>query len=403
MSPKGGTIPIRVSIHKLRIRAASGTHNKDVAARMVARLKEAGQYDHLVPLIRDVAIGKLTPMEFMQVTEGKVFAKWRPRSLVPLVRAINLYVTGLDKSAKHRQEVGYALHALAKTGSKRATADDVPELLEAERERRRVAKQAPAFNHLRNYCRGFLRNRLGSDSEAYQRVKDMAPLAVTERREGHPCTVEEAVQITTMLGEHFGPVWFAMCLTGAMPDEVWGGKVYRDSESGHLHVRGTKRKARNRLVPLVFNADLIVERPVFSVWMMRQRLKAASGGRVQLYDARRTAARWWALAGVPYPHQQAYLGHSKSMTGLYQAGNERPYLDTDAALVSAFLEASVKKSAGVESVSPLPLKGSNLDSPDPESGPASSTDANKHNPARLIASGAKESTIACQESCGGQS
>ena len=57
-------------------------------------------------------------------------------------------------------------------------------------------------------------------------------------------------------------------------------------------------------------------------------------------------ALWLGFAGLARVHQDAYMGHGpKTMTELYQSGNERPYLAADAVRARTWILAALQASA----------------------------------------------------------
>jgi len=69
------------------------------------------------------------------------------------------------------------------------------------------------------------------------------------KRPKHPQNPERGLAIRQALGGAIGDAWWALCCTGMLPDEFFSGKWA--VEDGRVHVKGTKREARDRCVPLL--------------------------------------------------------------------------------------------------------------------------------------------------------
>jgi hypothetical protein len=118
-------------------------------------------------------------------------------------------------------------------------------------------------------------------------------------------------------------MWRMMLMTGMGPHELlrcmWG------EEEGGIRIHGTKRAARNRLVPLV--TSLSVE--LRSDQMLSKAIRPYG---LTMYDGRRVYAQVMELAGIPRSRRMAYMGHAAGdVTALYERQEVRAYLEADAA------------------------------------------------------------------------
>src|SRR5260370_160380 len=87
-----------------------------------------------------------------------------------------------------------------------------------------------------------------------------------------------------------------------LPDEFFGGKWA--VEDGRVHVRGTKREARDRHVPL------LTELPSPAITKQQfERALRSSGLGVRPKDGRDSFALWCDLAGIPQGWKRALMGH----------------------------------------------------------------------------------------------
>jgi integrase len=148
-----------------------------------------------------------------------------------------------------------------------------------------------------------------------------------------------------------GALW-GMALTGMGPREFFDGwKI----EAAGVHVPGTKRKARNRVVPLVM-ADRFSSatggRELTTDHRARRFAKAlavASGDTVQPYDLRRTFATWMEKAQIPRSRRRRYMGHSLGdVTELYEDEEVERYLSEDAAKLEGFVRAGERGTLKLE-------------------------------------------------------
>jgi hypothetical protein len=87
-----------------------------------------------------------------------------------------------------------------------------------------------------------------------------------------------------------------------LPDEFFSRKW--TAEDGRVHVKGTKREARDRYVPLL--AEL---RPSTMTKQQFERALRQSGLGVRPKDGRDSFALWCDLAGIPQGWKRALMGH----------------------------------------------------------------------------------------------
>ncbi len=87
-----------------------------------------------------------------------------------------------------------------------------------------------------------------------------------------------------------------------LPDEFFSGKWA--VEDGRVHVKGTKREARDRYVPLL--TDVL---PSAMTKQQFERALRKSGLGVRPKDGRDSFALWCDLAGIPQGWKRALMGH----------------------------------------------------------------------------------------------
>jgi integrase len=146
--------------------------------------------------------------------------------------------------------------------------------------------------------------------------------------------------------QHFGALW-GMALTGMGPKEFFDG--WKIAGAG-VHVPGTKRRARNRTVPLALGERYSGAKgdnrqaPEWRARLFADALKAASNGAVQPYDLRRTYATWMEAAQIPRSRRKQYMGHSLGdVTDIYEQYEVAEHLAADAAKLEAFVRAGEKE------------------------------------------------------------
>ncbi len=318
------------------LNVSAGTPRRRMVRRlreMTRALIEEGRYDYLA-LLREKEI---TPLRLLtQLGGGSIHTLPPAGAFRPVAETVAPWIAGLTATARHKVNCAFHLkRLLALDGAARPA--DFPGLLT----RLRVADEARgafrSYNYARAVALAYLRDHGGQRTETYTQTLAVRVLPTTRKRQGHPCTPDEAWGLACDLGLVWGRVWLAQCLTGMGNEELWGAW---STEDGGYHIAGTKRAGRNRLVP----ALCALARPPLGleagVRLYRKALRAASGGKVQPYDARRTYAKWLALAGVDRVHQDALMGHGPAtMTELYQRGNVAPYLAGIGAQLAAVVRA----------------------------------------------------------------
>jgi integrase len=140
-------------------------------------------------------------------------------------------------------------------------------------------------------------------------------------------------------------VW-ALATTGMRPAEYWSrnGAAWADLLS-HIHVYGTKTTAAKRPT---FSLRPHARPPMCGEQFFRRAFAAATEKAIRegldVYSLRRTFAALCESARIEPSRARAYLGHGpKTVTDLYLRTNVLPFVEQDAALVSAWIEAERAK------------------------------------------------------------
>ena len=313
-----------------RIKRATGTTDRSVfksLSGMLDILYNMGRVD----LLRAIRDGKLRLHDVWATFRlGHLNELPDVDSLKPLREAWIEWARASDVSGRYKADRERSLHRLGVTREHAIT--ELPELLVAYRFNCQREQHAPAFRQTKSIVQAFLRDRLGRSHAIYVRVSDIQSLKAGPKGKPNPQTPEQARVIREALGKH-GDTWWAMCCTGMMPDELWGGKW--KVGPNYIHIMGTKREARDRKVPRIFTPvkPLLSQATTFN-----HALTKATGGTVQPYDARRTFSHWLEEAAITRTRIKMYMGHAaKDVTDLYLRHELAAYLESDAELLRAYL------------------------------------------------------------------
>ncbi len=304
-----------------RICRASGTTDGKLFDKLCLMLEELSAH-HQLETLRAIRDGKLKLLE--------VWASYRTYGVkrLPsvelaqsLATAVRAWLAGVDVKEKTARDYRYAFEKFVTPES---MISDLPRLLA----RYRDGAKGRMFNLARAAAQAFARDTLGRDSELWQQVAALRPKTV-HRKPGHPLSPAAARVVVRALKDR-GMMWWAMCSTGMGPGEYWGAW---EVEDGGIRIHGTKREARDRVVPQVFTpVHPTVLYPAF-----RRSLKAFDPI-LTVYDARRTFAHWLELANIPKSRCLRYMGHALTRVDeLYTDHDPSAFLIEDAAALKRFV------------------------------------------------------------------
>jgi hypothetical protein len=163
-------------------------------------------------------------------------------------------------------------------------------------------KTGAQFNRVCDKVRAFLRDTLTTDHAIYQSLETIEPLPQLVKRPKRPLRPDEARTVANQLGGEAGRIFWVLCCTGMLPKEYFtdGWSV----QDGRLHIKGQKRKGRDRIIPLLCE----MPDPTIGRYQFGEYMRWANLG-VTPKDARDSFALWCRLAGIPEPWTQALLGH----------------------------------------------------------------------------------------------
>jgi hypothetical protein len=261
---------------------------------MCRTLYEAGKDE----LLRDLRAGRVTLREVWAIYRT---GDWRrlpaAQHALPFARSYEAWCA--TKPAAYARFAGWARNAIAPAPE---TLADLRRALLRYRAASEGANRGAMFNRVLATIRAFLRDTVTTDHVLYHDVASLQGLPEPVKRPKHPKNPDQARAIREALGSDIGNAWWALCCTGMLPDEFFSGKWA--IEDGSVHVKGTKREARDRYVPLL--NDLL--RPAMTKQQFERALRRSGLG-VRPKDGRDSFALWCDLAGIPQGWKRALMGH----------------------------------------------------------------------------------------------
>lgn len=260
------------------------------------------------------------------------------KTIVPLVSTMREWIANKRCSEEHRASMRQSLRYIESQARSNAAVADLPAIV------MKLDHTLPdsSFNHLRVHVLGFLRSTLKRSHPLYTQVWDIEPHTVTATRQNHPRTTAEMVALTKKLSAGHARNAWGMALTGMGPKEYWGRwHIGVD----RIHVFGTKRKGRDRDIPLVQR----ISTPYATPKAFAEALKHVDGNLSTPYDMRRSYANWMEAAGIIRARRMMYLGHGKKdVTDLYEQHEVQAFLLEDAEKLRRFIGAT--ETAGLQLV-----------------------------------------------------
>ena len=327
-----GTLWLKVTLGTIKLDQASGTNDPKLLRRlkeMLHTLWEAGRGE----LIQGVKDKLYSPLDLWQhYSQGKWEALPSPTQVRPLEPMLAAWSASQTNRFSRVTSRTYVRRILEHAGPN-PTLASLPKAIAGYREVAESKGHAQQFNHARAAAHACIRVTpgLGRHSPLWLAVAQVPRLPVTRKFPPNPQRPAQAWAIRERIGGEDGRIWWWLCCTGMGPDEYFEDKWA--VEDGRLHIYGTKRKGRDRLVPLVVD-DL--ERTTLNKAKWQDRFRRKRFG-VTPYDGRRSFSIWMAEAGIPEHRHAAYMGHgARSQTLHYQRVTDQ-YLDEDETLLRALL------------------------------------------------------------------
>lgn len=362
----GGTLMIDRSFRGIgRIHRASGIKREATFNLFNHGLTELADEPAGREWIRAFQRGDVEGVDLWGVIKtGKWRTPPRPETAGSLVDAIAAWREDTkaqvsDDTYRVRHELVTRVRVAARGG---ATVEELPNVL---REMKRQMKDAPAtFNLLRNYIRAFVRDTLGTRHELYQVIKhDIGPIVIPghakkKERKRHPLSPGEVLLLASKFptkhrggaegAPGHGHIAIGMALTGMHPKEYFGDW---SQYLTHVHVHGTKREGRDRLVPKLYPSTLwphrMLKRPTISKHSFERAFAAARKAAKLMctpLDLRRSHSTWMESAGVERTLRRIIRGHGpKDVGDLYETRELQKHLADVGQLMIAWIDAQLEQ------------------------------------------------------------
>lgn len=239
-----------------------------------------------------------------------------------------------DDTYRVRNELITKVREVARAST---TVDELPAIL--RKVRARMERTPASFNLLRNYARAFVRDTLGTRHEVYQAIKhDVKAIRIPghakkKERKRHPLSPSDVLLLASKFStrhpggaegaQGHGFYVIEMALTGMHPKEFFGEW---EQKIGYVHVHGTKRESRDRMVPKLYPSALwphrMLKRPTITKHSF-ERAFAVARRAAKLnctpLDLRRSFSNWLEQAGIERALRRVYRGHGPTDIGdLYE-------------------------------------------------------------------------------------
>lgn len=309
-----------------RIAVRAGTRHAPTVRElqtMLRAFRSQGRWDLLLA-IRD---RQLTPLYALTLWRQNRLTEIPEARVVPPFRDAAYAWSDSRESPSHRRATRATFRRLPD-----GAIGDLPDLL------RRVRSEWPhrTWNMAREHVSGFLRDELDPTHPLYRAVRALRPWPTEPREKGRPRSVDEARAIAEALGGLAGRMWWTLCITGMRNIEYWGDEW--EEQLRGIQIPTAKKRKKPRLVPRI--APTV--RPALGERWFRRKLVTVGAKLgltdLQVYDARRTYARWMEEAGIIKTNRDAYMGHgARTVSDLYTAGILPGQLAADAAKLRAYI------------------------------------------------------------------
>jgi hypothetical protein len=312
-----------------RIKRATGTTNPVVRrkySRMLDTLKDEGQ----IGILRSIRDGLVTFAEVYDAFQRRALNELtEPDTLKPLGDRYAAWLEKVEASEKHKISLAYSGRIML-DAMPSARVSDLPAILEKLAET--VGRKTPrTFNLIRSAASAFVRQTLRKSHPLYMEVTAVGVAKVIGKRRGRPLSV---VQLRNWFpnptADPVDAIAWGMATTGMGPKEFYGKWKIVGS---HIHIEGTKREYRNRVVPLV----MPITRPAIHDRTFADAVRERTNRQIQPYDLRRTYANALENSGIIRTRRRLYMGHApQDDLDLYEYHDVRPHTETDGAKLREF-------------------------------------------------------------------
>jgi integrase len=315
-----------------QIRLACGTHDPeafaDINAMLTALAKSVPPRYDVLEAIRDRRIAPMHALSFYVLNRLNDVPTI---DVLPLLQGeYDTWHTKLKASPEYKAQIASTFKALLALNAK-AQVGDLAKLLRQRREQCEAAETPVGFNRSKSHVQAFVRDTLGDDHKLYGEVTKVPVLPVEDTPERRGKAFEELAALLAPLPEPHASYAWSMACTGMGPKEYWGRW---SRQPGLVDIRGTKRKARVRKVPLWAPGLPIV--PVLSRSAFEGMWERRIGEGLGIYDLRRSFAVLMEDAGVTRSRRRIYMGHAAGdVSDLYETRELDAWREQDGAAMLA--------------------------------------------------------------------
>lgn len=354
-----------------RVAVYSGTSHEKTFKRIKAMLYALYQLDDLDTL-RAIKDGTFKPLVVLHAYERGQLAKLTRQGSASLVDALWKFHETHEAGKSYRDDLATSVRHVARvSGAKTAKVQSLPTILRGMKDDFRG--RPVAFNRLRTHMLAFASEHEGKGNPLWSEISRVNRFKKAEgtrvrKLKRRPLTVAELDLVCaafedhvvhggrkgagnkgrltvkrTIAGVDLAGMAITLATTGMRPAEYWQRNraewCYR-SDPSRVQVIGTKTAAANRpsfaIVPLT--APKCGEQ-FFRAAFGEATTKALREG-LDCYSLRRTFAKLCEDAGVVESRRKSYLGHGpKTVTDIYLQTEVLPFVEHDAALVTAWIDA----------------------------------------------------------------
>jgi integrase len=327
-----GTFPIdRIVPHVGRIKKASGAKTRvefNRRNRMISELIERGYLD----VLEDIRDGHVSVTQVYATVQKLGYEALAKRDVMkPLTPSLEDWIRQYDCSDDYRRALGTTARYVERFAPG-ASVNDLSRIVT----RLKVQLPAPSFNRTRAHLSSFATQTLGLNHAIAVEIRSVKKKAERVQRRPMRLTPSQMAEFfPAPITNPVDAIAWSMATTGMGLKELWGEWELAPER---IHVHGTKRAARERVVPRVSNpSPPMIHRSTFAV-----RFRERMGERLVPYQLRGTFAHWMEEAQVGRSRRRIYLGHgSQDTTALYERHEVTEFLQKDSQLFRTYLAASL--------------------------------------------------------------
>lgn len=292
------------------IRVSSGTTDLAVYKRMLVMLDELYNNPHKWHLLRQLQLREVSaPALYALYATGSVHTVDSANSVLRLDPHMFEWLASAEMGDAAKRTYGEQFKYLV-TAKSAATVRDLPDLVKKYRERCKGRKTYRSFDLCRSAVMSYVSKAFTDQQGIYAAVKQIPRFGRKYRkRKPQHMTVKDVLELQAKLSPKYREVIWSMFTCGFRVREYMGNW---DVATDHILIRGTKTAGALRKVPLVEEP----KRHSIHPRSFAQIMQAATDGRFQPYDFRRSYARLLANAGIPLYRIVEYMGHGEGLGDL---------------------------------------------------------------------------------------